>query len=193
MFTLPTLNYTELGDFMTQETLTFHHGKHHAGYVKKLNAAIEGTDLTDKTIEGVITHAHDNNKAGLFNNAAQHFNHSFFWDCFSETQPAMSQEISDALTEAFDSVDSFKEQFSSAAAGLFGSGWVWLVKNQDGALEILDMSNAGTPLTEGKTPLLTIDVWEHAYYIDHRNARATYIEKFWDFVNWDIVATRMNA
>lgn len=192
MFELPELQYTSLDGLMSEETLSFHHGKHHAGYVKKLNAALENSDLKDKTLEEIIKASHQENNLAVFNNAAQHFNHSFFWTCFSETS---SQEIpanlSAKIIEDFGSLESFKESFSKAAATLFGSGWVWLVQNESGKLEILDMSNAGTPVIENKTPLLTIDVWEHAYYIDHRNARATYIEKFLDFVDWEGVASRL--
>ena len=191
MFTLPQLAYLSLGDLMSEEILSFHHGKHHAGYVKKLNAAVQDTDLAEASLEEAIISSHKQNNLAVFNNAAQHFNHSFFWNCFSETGSEMSETLSAKLIENFGSVESFKEAFSKKAATLFGSGWVWLVQNQDGGLEILDMSNAGTPVTEGKTPLLTIDVWEHAYYIDHRNARATYIEKFWSFVDWAGVEGRL--
>jgi superoxide dismutase, Fe-Mn family len=189
MFTLPELPYTKdsMESFTSAETFDFHHGKHHAGYVKKLNNAVEGTDLAKASLEDVIKKAHAEGNTGLFNNAAQHWNHSFFWKCFTpEATGTASGKIAEMIDADFGSFDAFKDQFSKAAATLFGAGWVWLVEN-NGKLEILDMSNAGTPLTEGKKALLTIDVWEHAYYIDHRNARATYIEKFWDFVNWDHV------
>ncbi len=191
MFTLPELQYTSLGDLMSEETLSFHHKKHHAGYIAKLNAALENSELADKTLEEIIKTSNQNNNLAIFNNAAQHFNHSFFWTCFSETKSEIPESLTTKLTEDFGSLESFKETFSKAAASLFGSGWVWLTQDESGKLEILDMSNAGTPVTENKTPLLTIDVWEHAYYIDHRNARATYIEKFWDFVNWEAVSERL--
>lgn len=192
MFELPQLPYAKdsMSSFTSAETFDFHHGKHHAGYVKKLNAAVEGTDLADASLEDVIMKAHNEGNGGLFNNAAQHWNHSFFWNCFHpEAGGAPEGALAEKIAADFGSFDAFKEQFSKTAAGLFGSGWVWLAQNDAGSLEILDMSNAGTPMTEGKNALLTIDVWEHAYYVDHRNARAQYIEKFWDFVNWEHAAS----
>jgi len=193
MFELPQLSYASLGELMSQETLSFHHGKHHAGYIAKLNAAIEGTEYAEKTLEEVIKTSHDKKNLAVFNNAAQHFNHSFFWTCFSETGSQMSEHLTSKITADFGSIEAFTTTFSASAATLFGSGWVWLVQNQEGTLEIVDMSNAGTPITENKTPLLTIDVWEHAYYIDHRNARATYIEKFWNFVDWKGVEEKLDS
>ncbi len=187
MFELPQLPYAKdsMESFMSPETFDFHHGKHHAGYVTKLNNAIEGTEFAELSLEEIIIKSSTDGNTGLFNNSAQHYNHSFFWECFSpDSGGDPSGNIAEKIKESFGDFNSFKELFSKTSAGLFGSGWVWLVLGEDKKLEILDLSNAGTPITTGKKPLLTIDVWEHAYYIDHRNARATYIEKFWDFVDW---------
>jgi Fe-Mn family superoxide dismutase len=173
-------------DFCSADTFEFHHGKHHAGYVKKLNAALENTPDADKSLEDIIKASHAANNLGVFNNAAQHWNHSFFW---SNLSPDGGDEPKDRLRELIDrdfgSPDALREQFSDFATKLFGSGWVWLVQNSDGKLEILPMPNAGTPVTEGKTALATIDVWEHAYYIDYRNDRAKYIDAYWNVVNWN--------
>lgn len=185
-FELPPLPYAKdaLAPHMSAETLEYHYGKHHAGYVAKLNAGVEGTKWADKSLEEIIRGA----DGGLFNNAAQTWNHTFFWNCLS---PKGGGEPTGALAEAikrsFGSYASFKERFSSASAAQFGSGWGWLVKSGDG-LEIMTTGNADTPLRHGKTALLTIDVWEHAYYIDYRNDRAKFIATVMDnLVNWDFV------
>lgn len=188
MFELPQLPYSKnsLEGFISEETFDYHHGKHHTAYISKLNTAIENTNMADMTLENIILLANKEGKQGIFNNAAQHYNHSFFWECFSADggrEPAGI--LAKKIESTFDSFSKFKEKFSTSAATLFGSGWIWLAQNNDRELEILSMRNAGTPLTDDKTPILTIDVWEHAYYIDHKNARANYIEKFWDFVDWE--------
>ncbi len=188
MFTLPDLPFpnNSLPNFCSANTFDFHHGKHHAGYVKKLNTAIEGTELADKTLEEVISTAHQTGNAGLFNNSAQHFNHSFFWNSLSPDGGSdPSGNLRELLERDFGSVDSFREEFTKSSTSLFGSGWVFLVQDSEGKLEILPMPNAGTPLTEGKTPLLTLDVWEHAYYLDFQNARAKYVDEYWNVVNWE--------
>jgi len=172
---------------MSKETLEFHYGKHHQTYVTKLNGLIEGTQFADKTLEEIIK----SSEGGVFNNAAQVFNHDFFWNGLTPGGSTISDEVASALTETFGSVDKFKEDFTNAAVNNFGSGWTWLVKDSSGALKIVSTSNAGTPITDGLTPVLTVDVWEHAYYIDTRNARPAYLENFWALVNWDFVAENL--
>ena len=169
-----------------RRTLEYHYGKHHQAYVTNLNKAIEGTEYADKSLEDIIK----SSDGGVFNNSAQVWNHTFYWHCLSPNgggEP--SGALADAINAAFGSFDAFKEKFTASAVGNFGSGWTWLVKNSDGSVELLNTSNAGTALTESdKTPLLTCDVWEHAYYVDYRNARPKYVEAFWNLVNWDFVS-----
>jgi Fe-Mn family superoxide dismutase len=187
---LPPLPYEKnaLEPHISAETLDFHYGKHHQGYVNKLNAAIEGSEFADMALEDIIKKA----SGGMFNNAAQVWNHTFYWNSLSPNGGGdPSGKLADALTKTFGSVDSFREQFGTAAAGNFGSGWTWLVQRPDGSLAIVNTSNAATPVTGDDKPLLTIDVWEHAYYIDYRNARPKYIEAFWNLVNWDFAAANM--
>jgi Fe-Mn family superoxide dismutase len=184
---LPSLPFSDdaLEPIISKETLDYHHGKHHQAYVTNLNKLIVGTEFEDMSLEDIILKS----SGGIFNNAAQVFNHTFYWNCLSPKgggEPAGA--LASAIGEAFGSFSAFKEKFSATAVGTFGSGWAWLVKDKDGKLEIVSTSNAATPLTEGKTPLLTCDVWEHAYYIDYRNARPAYVDKFWELVNWDFVA-----
>ena len=186
--TLPDLPYPRnaLEPHISAETLEYHHGKHHATYVANLNKLIEGTEYADKSLEDIIRSAP---AGGVFNNAAQVWNHTFYWNCMSPNgggEPTGA--LADAIKAAFGSFADFKEKFSTSGATNFGSGWTWLVKKPDGSVDIINTSNAGCPLTEGVTPLLTLDVWEHAYYIDYRNARPKYIEAFWNLVNWDFVA-----
>ena len=188
--TLPELPFAmdALSPHISAETLEFHYGKHHNAYVTNLNGMIEGTPLAEKSLEEIVK----SSEGGVFNNAAQVWNHSFYWNCLSPNgggEP--SGALSDAINKAFGSFDKFKEEFSKAAATQFGSGWAWLVKKADGSLAITQTSNAGCPLTEGVTPLMTCDVWEHAYYVDYRNARPKYIEAFWSLVNWDFVASQL--
>lgn len=184
---LPSLPFSDdaLEPIISKETLDYHHGKHHQAYVTNLNKLIVGTEFEDMSLEDIILKS----SGGIFNNAAQVFNHTFYWNCLSPKgggEPAGA--LASAIEEAFGSFSAFKEKFSATAVGTFGSGWAWLVKDKDGKLQIVSTSNAATPLTEGKTPLLTCDVWEHAYYIDYRNARPAYVDKFWELVNWDFVA-----
>lgn len=170
---------------ISQETIEYHYGKHHQAYVNKLNGLIEGTEFADMELEDIIRKS----SGGIFNNGAQVFNHTFYWNCMKPNgggQP--TGELAEVINGSFGSFDDFKKKMSDEAAGLFGSGWCWLAKKSDGSLEIIPMANAGNPLTKGHTPLLTIDVWEHAYYIDKRNARPKYLEDFWNLVNWDFVA-----
>ncbi|WP_052546828.1 superoxide dismutase [Enhygromyxa salina] len=187
-FELPKLPFAKdaLAPHMSEETLNFHYGKHHAGYVAKLNAAIEGTQWADKSLEEIIR----GSDGGLFNNAAQVWNHTFFWNCLKPGgggQP--TGELAKAIEASFGSYADFKSKFSAACAGQFGSGWGWLVKGAKG-LEIVTTGNADTPLKHDQTALLTIDVWEHAYYVDYRNDRAKFIGVIMDnLVNWDFVAS----
>ena len=181
---LPDLPYAAdaLEPHISAETLDFHHGKHHRTYVTKLNELIAGTEYEDLPLEEVVKKA----SGGTFNNAAQIWNHSFYWNCLSPTGGgAPKGKIAEAIDARWGSFDKFKDELTQSAATNFGSGWTWLVKNAQGGLEILNTSNAGNPLTEAKTPILTIDVWEHAYYIDYRNARPKYIEAYWQLVNWE--------
>jgi Fe-Mn family superoxide dismutase len=184
---LPELPYEKnaLEPHISAETLEFHHDKHHATYVTNLNNLIEGTEFADKTLEEIVASAP---AGGIFNNAAQVWNHTFYFNCMAPgAGGAPSGEIAAAIDAAFGSFEEFKSAFSTSAVTNFGSGWTWLVKNAEGGVEIFNTSNAGCPLTEGMTPLLTIDVWEHAYYVDKRNARPAYVESWWNLVNWDFV------
>jgi len=191
-FTLPDLPYSKdaLAPHISAETLEYHHGKHHNAYVTNLNGLIDGTDMADKSLEEIIAVA----EGGVFNNAAQVWNHSFYWKCMTPGGGgAPSGELAAALDRDFGSFDAFKEQFAKAGATLFGSGWTWLVLD-GGTLKITQTSNADLPLKHGQTALLTMDVWEHAYYVDYRNARPAYIETFLNkLVDWGFVAANFAA
>jgi len=176
-----------LEPYMSKETLEYHYGKHHQTYVTKLNGLIEGTKFENLSLEDIIKQS----EGGVFNNSAQVFNHDFFWKGLTPGGSVIGEDVEKALTEAFGSVEKFKEEFATTAINHFGSGWAWLVKDITGRLSIVATSNAATPITEGLTPLLTCDVWEHAYYIDTRNARPKYLENFWNIVNWDFVAENL--
>jgi superoxide dismutase, Fe-Mn family len=184
---LPPLPYPvdALEPFLSRETLEYHHGKHHKAYVDKTNELVRGTDLQDATLEQIVASATN----ALYNNAAQAWNHAFYWRCLTPDGVGKpTGEIARVIASAFGSFDGFQTQFSRAAEGQFGSGWAWLVQRKDGALEIASTANADTPLRSGGRPLLTCDVWEHAYYIDYRNSRADYIKAFWNLVNWEFIA-----
>ncbi len=186
-FELLALPYAKdaLAPFLSAETFDYHYEKHHAAYVANLNKLTEGTEFANLALEGIIAKA----GGGIFNNAAQIYNHSFFWNCMKpDGGGEPSGDLAAAIAKEFGSFAEFKQKFSTAAATLFGSGWTWLVKTESGGLEIVQMPNAGTPIKEQRIPLLTLDVWEHAYYIDYRNARPKFIEGFWGVVNWDHVA-----
>ncbi len=190
---LPALPYAQdaLEPHISAETLEFHYGKHHQAYVTNLNKLIEGTDKANQSLEEIIKSA---GPGPLFNNAAQVWNHTFYWNSLSPNgggEPTGA--LADAINAKWGSFAKFQEEFNAAAAGNFGSGWTWLVKNESGELEIVNTSNAGTPITDGKTCLLTVDVWEHAYYIDFRNARPKYLETFWKLANWDFAAQNFGA
>jgi len=183
---LPQLPYkrSALEPHISAETIEYHHGKHHKAYVDNLNKLILGTEFEDMSLEDIVKKA----SGGIFNNAAQIWNHTFYWNSLSSKgggEP--SGELASAITKNFASFAQFKEQFTNTAVTLFGSGWAWLVKNSDGSLSVEATSNAGNPLKEEKKALLTCDAWEHAYYIDYRNGRAKYIEAFWKLVNWEFV------
>ena len=187
---LPELPYakTALAPHISAETLEFHYGKHHATYVANLNKLIAGTEFAESSLEDIVKKA----SGGLFNNAAQVWNHSFYWNCLSPKgggEPTGA--LADAIVKNFTSFAAFKEKLTAAAMTQFGSGWAWLVKNSDGSLAIEQTSNAATPLKDGKKPLLTVDVWEHAYYIDYRNARPAYLEAFFKLANWEFAAANL--
>lgn len=187
---LPNLPFAKdaLEPHISAETLDYHHGKHHQAYVTNLNNMIAGTDQESESLENIIK----TTSGGVFNNAAQVWNHTFYWNCLSPNgggEPTGA--LADAIDAAFGSFEEFKQQFSQTAITTFGSGWAWLVQNTDGSLELVSTSNAGTPLTGDATPLLTCDVWEHAYYVDYRNVRPNYVAAFWNLINWDFVAANM--
>lgn len=186
--THPELPYASdaLEPHVSARTLSFHHGKHHAGYVTKLNAALEGNAaLAGLSLEALVAKGAG---TGVFNNAAQHYNHSFYWNSLSPNGGgAATGAIADAINATWGDFDSFKAAFTAAAGTHFGSGWGWLVKNADGSLAVTSSHDAGCPLTDGATPLLVVDVWEHAYYLDYQNRRPDYLAGFWQLVNWDFV------
>ena len=186
--TLPALPYEKdaLEPHISKETIEYHYGKHHQTYVTNLNNLIKGTEFESATLEEIIKKS----SGGVFNNAAQVWNHTFYWNGLKpQGGGAPSGKLADAINTKWGSFDKFKEEFTKSGLGNFGSGWTWLVKKADGSVDIVNTPNAATPLTGADTPLLTCDVWEHAYYIDYRNARAKYIESFWSLVNWDFAAT----
>ncbi len=188
-FVLPALPYklNALVPYISEETLDFHYGKHHQAYVNNLNGLVPGTEFEKADLETIIKKA----EGGIYNNAAQVWNHTFYFEAFSkEGRRNPVGLLADAINSSFGSMDSFKEQFNKAAATLFGSGWAWLAKNGNGGLQIIQESNAGNPLRKGLTPVMTCDVWEHAYYIDYRNKRPDYIKSFWEILDWDVVAKR---
>jgi superoxide dismutase, Fe-Mn family len=186
-FELPALPYAKdaLAPHISAETLEFHHGKHHQTYVTNLNNLVPGTEFEGLSLEEIVVKS----SGGIFNNAAQIWNHTFYWNSLAPNAGGEpTGELADAINATFGSFAKFKEEFTKTAITTFGAGWAWLVKNPDGSLALVSTSNAGCPLTAGQTPLLTCDVWEHAYYIDFRNARPAYLEAFWALVNWDFAA-----
>ncbi|KPA54139.1 MULTISPECIES: superoxide dismutase [Fe] [Photobacterium] len=192
-FELPALPFAmnALEPHISQETLEYHYGKHHNTYVVKLNGLVEGTELAEKSLEEIVK----TSTGGVFNNAAQVWNHTFYWNCLAPNAGGEpTGEVAAAIEKAFGSFAEFKAKFTDSAINNFGSSWTWLVKNADGSLAIVNTSNAGCPITEeGVTPLLTVDLWEHAYYIDYRNLRPSYMDGFWALVNWDFVAKNLAA
>lgn len=192
-FELPALPYAKdaLEPHISAETLEFHHGKHHNAYVTNLNNLVPGTEFEGKSLEDIIK----SSSGGIFNNAAQIWNHTFYWNSLSPNgggEPTGA--VADAIAKTWGSFDSFKEEFNKMAVGNFGSSWTWLVKKADGSLAIVNTSNAATPITEeGVTPLITVDLWEHAYYIDFRNLRPKYLEAFWALANWEFANANFAA
>jgi Fe-Mn family superoxide dismutase len=188
-FELPELPYEldALEPVISKKTIEFHYGKHHQAYVNNLNNLKEGTEFADADLETIIKKS----KGGIFNNAAQVWNHTFYFTSFTpEGGGKPSAALVEAINKSFGSFDAFKEAFAKAAATLFGSGWAWLVKDAAGDLKIVQTSNAANPMTDGLTPLLTCDVWEHAYYLDYQNRRPDYIASFWKLIDWNIVSKR---
>lgn len=175
------------GSKMSRETFDYHYGKHLQTYIDNLNRMIEDSPYEDMTLEDIIMTA----SGAIFNNAAQAWNHTFFFETLTPSPVKMPASLEERITKEFGSVEKFKEDFTKAAVGLFGSGWAWLVSDKDGRLSIVQESNAGNPMTHGLKPILTVDVWEHAYYIDYRNRRAAFIEAWWELVDWNKVAERL--
>ncbi len=189
---LPKLPYAldALQPIISKETLEYHYGKHHQAYVTNLNNLIKDTEFAELSLENIIMKS----SGGIFNNAAQVWNHTFYWNCMTPNSSGAPQgKLAEAINKAFGSFEEFKKRFSQTAITTFGSGWGWLVKNANNELELLSTGNADLPMKHGKKALLTCDVWEHAYYIDYRNMRPSYVEKFWELVNWDFVAKNFES
>jgi Fe-Mn family superoxide dismutase len=195
MQTLPELPYglDALEPHISRETMDYHYGKHHRGYVDKLNALIQDTDFEPMSLEAIIqtTGSSTGRQGSIFNNAAQAWNHTFYWQCLTPRACTPGVAASEAIHAQYGSVEEFRRQFTRTALTTFGSGWAWLVGGNDGRLEIVSTNNADTPLTGDRMPLLTCDLWEHAYYIDYRNARAEYVAAFWKVLNWDFLETNI--
>lgn len=191
-FTLPKLPYEmdALAPHISKETLEYHYGKHHSTYVTNLNKLVENTPYASMSLDEIIK----SSTGGVFNNAAQVWNHTFYWNCLSpQGGGEPSGQLAQLIQQAFGSFEEFKEQFTKTSIATFGSGWGWLVQDAQKQLKIISTSNAGTPMTEGLKALLTCDVWEHAYYIDYRNARSDYLKAFWSLVNWEFVASQLEG
>ncbi|WP_421918234.1 superoxide dismutase [Marinifilum sp.] len=186
---LPTLSYelSALEPYISKNTLEFHYGKHHQAYITNLNNLIKGTAFEDASLEDIVKHA----EGGIFNNGAQVYNHTFYFEAFKPKGGGEPKgKLLAAINSSFNSFDNFKAEFSKAGATLFGSGWVWLAADSAGKLNIIQKKNAENPLRDGYVPILTMDVWEHAYYLDTQNARPKYIENFWQLIDWDLIETR---
>ena len=191
-FELPSLPFARdaLVPVISPETIDYHYGKHHRAYVDNLNRLTEGSDWASRSLEDIVRSA----EGGIFSNGAQVWNHSFYWRCLSPDGGGHPHgELADRIADSFGGFDPFVERFTAAAVGHFGSGWAWLVRRADGSLAVTSTANADNPLRDGDRPLLTCDVWEHAYYIDYRNARARYVEAFWQLVDWGFVASNMTG
>ncbi len=191
-FKLPELPFQmdALEPHISKKTFEFHYGKHHKAYVDILNELIAGTEFEKKSLEDIIVESH-NTHHKIFNNAAQHWNHTFFWNCLSPEKIKPSSHLESLLSIEFGSLADFKKEFSATAQNIFGSGWVWLVKTPEGKLKISALKNAENPILEDNSPLLTCDVWEHAYYLDYQNERPKFIRNFWDVVNWEFVEAQI--
>lgn len=187
---LPELPYARnaLEPHMSAETLDYHYGKHHKTYVETGNKLISGTEFENMALEEIVRKS----SGKIFNNVTQVWNHNFFWQCLTPKQAAPGASLKDALSRSFGGIEEFKKQFTETAVNVFGTGYAWLVKNTDGSLAILGTDDAGNPMTSGKTPLLNCDVWEHAYYLDYRNARPKYLEHYWAIVNWGFVEKNLD-
>ena len=188
-FSLPELPYAQnaLEPIISERTISFHYGKHHQAYVNNLNGLIEGSEFADADLESIVKKS----EGAIFNNAAQIWNHTFYFYSLSPNKGSLpSENLLKAINAGWDSVENFKVEFNKAAVSVFGSGWAWLVKDASGKLSIVKESNAGNPITRGLTPLLTFDVWEHAYYLDYQNRRADYVSALWDLIDWKIVSER---
>jgi len=195
MFTIPKLKYqlNALEPVMSKETLEYHYGKHHQAYVDNLNKLIEGTEFAEMSLEDIIKKAEP---GPIFNNSAQAYNHSFYWQCLAAPKGdsnAPTGKLALAIDEAFGDFATFKSQFSELASKHFGSGWAWLFVGKSGKLEMLAMHDAGTPVQNGLKPILTVDVWEHAYYLDYRNKRPDYVAAIWQIIDWDFVESQLTA
>ena len=188
-FSLPDLPYAHsaLEPIISEKTISFHYGKHHQTYVNNLNGMIEGTEFENADLETIVKKS----EGPIFNNAAQIWNHTFYFLSLTPNKGSVpSPELTKAIAASWDTIENFKAEFNKAAVSVFGSGWAWLVKDADGKLSIVKESNAGNPITRGLVPLLTFDVWEHAYYLDYQNRRADYVAALWDLVNWKVVSDR---
>jgi superoxide dismutase, Fe-Mn family len=198
-FSVPDLPYAydALEPTIDEQTMHLHHDKHHQAYVDKANAALEGTEWADKDVEEVLQSLDSlpaDKQGPVRNNGGGHYNHSLFWEMMSpDGGGEPSGELADAINSAFGSFDAFKEEFKNAGIGQFGSGWAWLVKNSDGSVAVTKTANQDSPISSGQTPLLGVDVWEHAYYLKYQNKRPEYLDAFWNVVNWDYVAERFAA
>jgi Fe-Mn family superoxide dismutase len=198
MFNVPDLPYSfdALEPYIDAKTMEIHHGKHHAAYVQKLNDAVEGTEFASKDIEEILKNINDvpeDIRSSVINNGGGHHNHSLFWASLSPDGGEPQDALAEQIKSVFGKFDDFKEEFSSAATGRFGSGWAWLVMDSGGKLKIYSTANQDSPLMEGNKPLLGLDVWEHAYYLKYQNRRPEYIEAFWNVVNWQTVAERLDS
>ena len=188
-FTLLAIPFSQdaLEPHISKTTIEFHYGKHHQTYVDNLNKLIVGTEFENSDLEYIVMNAN----GGIFNNAAQVWNHNFYWNCLTPKSPLKPEgKLNEAIVAEFGSFEQFKEKFTNSAVTLFGSGWAWLVKNQEGKIEIIQTSNAENPMRQGKKPLLVCDVWEHAYYLDKQNRRPAYLESFWQIIDWKKVEER---
>lgn len=188
-FTLPELPYAHnaLEPIISEKTISFHYGKHHQTYVNNLNGLVEGTEFANDDLETIVKKS----DGPVFNNAAQIWNHTFYFLTLTPNKSSVpSEKLVKAINAGWDSIDNFKAEFNKTAVSVFGSGWAWLVKDTNGKLSIVKESNAGNPITRGLTPLLTFDVWEHAYYLDYQNRRADYVAALWDLVDWNVVSER---
>jgi Fe-Mn family superoxide dismutase len=197
-FELPELpyEYDSLEPYIDEETMKIHHDKHHAGYVAKLNAAVEGVDLESENIGEVLSDLNalpEDKRKAIVNNGGGHFNHTLFWEILGKDKQEPSDKLQLAIDETFGSMHSFKEKFNEAAKTQFGSGWAWLVVDSEGKLEVMSTANQDSPISQGKKPILNLDVWEHAYYLKYQNKRPDYVEAFWSVVNWEAVSEKYEA